>query len=85
MDSSISRDAPGGVAEPTFGGQWKFGRTRGALVLLYGSRILKLPDQLLEDLKEAGWGYGKQIVAHIHTCPAYALYLSDKSRYICEW
>ena len=69
-----------------FGGQWKFGRDRGALLLLYGSRITKLPDELLEELKETDWAHGKHIVSHIHSCPAYALYLSDRSNIfqLCE-
>ncbi|KAL5513482.1 hypothetical protein ACEPAH_3881 [Sanghuangporus vaninii] len=66
-----------GTAKPTIGGQWQFGSKRGAL-LLYGSRITRLPKELFEELKETKWGHGKHIVSHIHSCPAYALYLSDR-------
>ncbi|OCB87723.1 hypothetical protein A7U60_g5250 [Sanghuangporus baumii] len=66
------------TAGPTFGGQWQFGSKRAALLLLYGSRITRLPEELFEELKETKWGHGKHIVSHIHSCPAYALYLSDR-------
>ncbi|OCB86598.1 hypothetical protein A7U60_g6276 [Sanghuangporus baumii] len=69
-----------GIAEPTFGGQWQFGRTRGALLVLYKPRITRLPDELLEKLKETEWGQGKQIVTEAHSCPGFVLYLSDKSK-----
>ncbi|KAL5513485.1 hypothetical protein ACEPAH_3884 [Sanghuangporus vaninii] len=60
------------------GGQWQFGSKRAAL-LLSGSRITRLPGELFEELKETKWGHGKHIVSHIHSCPAYALYLSDRN------
>ncbi|KAL5499233.1 hypothetical protein ACEPAH_1751 [Sanghuangporus vaninii] len=69
-----------GIAEPTFGGQWQFGRTRGALLVLYKPRITRLPDELLEKLKETEWGQGKQIVTEAHSCPGFVLYLSDKNK-----
>ena len=74
-----------GAAEPTFGGQWKFGRTRGAVLVLHRLQITSLPGELLAELKEAGWGKGKQLVTQSYACPGYALYLSNKSKYICEW
>ncbi|KAL5492741.1 hypothetical protein ACEPAI_4188 [Sanghuangporus weigelae] len=66
------------IAGPTYGGQWQSGSKRGAL-LLYGSRITRFPEELFEELKETKWGHAKHIVSHIHLCPAYALYLSDRN------
>lgn len=67
------------TVEPALGGQWRFGRTRGALLLMYKFRITRVPPELLETLRSSGWANGKHIVTHVYKCPAYALYLSDRS------
>ncbi|KAL5531015.1 hypothetical protein ACEPAG_3891 [Sanghuangporus baumii] len=71
-------------SEIIFSGKWQFGRARGALLLMHHSRITRLPDELLQELKLSSWAKGKFIVTHVHTCPAYALYLSAKNREIVD-
>ncbi|OCB85154.1 hypothetical protein A7U60_g7780 [Sanghuangporus baumii] len=71
-------------SEIMFSGKWQFGRARGALLLMHHSRITRLPDELLQELKLSSWVKGKFIVTHIHTCPAYALYLSAKNSEIVD-
>lgn len=76
----MSLREPDGTPNVIFSGKWKFGRTRGALLLMHQSRITRLPDELLHELKASNWAQGKHIVTHVHTCPGYVLYLSAKSK-----
>ncbi|EJC99392.1 uncharacterized protein FOMMEDRAFT_170410 [Fomitiporia mediterranea MF3/22] len=68
-----------GAVQPALGGQWRFGRHRGALLLMYRQRITRVPHELLEQLRISDWVKGRHIVTQVHNCPAYALYLSDRS------
>lgn len=63
-----------------FCGRWQFSQARGAVLMMYQSQITKVPSELLDTLKESGWAIGKHIVEHVHTCPAYAIYISDMSK-----
>ncbi|EJD00042.1 uncharacterized protein FOMMEDRAFT_142519 [Fomitiporia mediterranea MF3/22] len=74
-----------GMSQPVIGGQWQFSCHRGAILLMYGSRSTRVPEELLEELKYcrySEWVKGKHVVTHVLTCPAYAviaMYLSDKA------
>lgn len=68
-----------GEQAPPLHGQWKFTGSRGALCLIYGSQIVRLSDEMQEELKSTVWGHGKYLVTYIQRCSAYAFYLSDKS------
>ncbi|EJC99695.1 uncharacterized protein FOMMEDRAFT_142664 [Fomitiporia mediterranea MF3/22] len=68
-----------GDSKPLVGGQWHFSNRRGAILLMHRTKLTRVPEELLEEIKESEWVKGKYIVTHVHTCPAYAMYLSDKS------
>ncbi|KAL5492508.1 hypothetical protein ACEPAI_3955 [Sanghuangporus weigelae] len=61
-------------------GQWIFSRSRGAVALVHGLQVIRLSDEMQEELKNTVWGHGKLLVTHVHRASAYAFYLSDKSR-----
>lgn len=69
-----------GVVENSLSGQWRFGRSdRGALLAIAQPRTTHLtwdgPPNVLYDIPLLK---GQSLVTHTVTCPAYALYLSNK-------
>ncbi|KAI0259829.1 hypothetical protein BC834DRAFT_597900 [Gloeopeniophorella convolvens] len=61
--------------------QWKFGERRAGFLVMYQARRTSIPEEFLKltlkspipELK------GKDIVTNIFTCPAFAMYMSNKS------
>jgi hypothetical protein len=70
-----------GQAEAFIQGQWKFGKNRGALLIIYRPQINHLPtDFPYETLLGMSLLDRKVIVVDVVKCPAYALYLSQESK-----
>ncbi|KAL5531369.1 hypothetical protein ACEPAG_4246 [Sanghuangporus baumii] len=61
-------------------GQWAFSRSRGAVAVVHGLQVIRLSDEMQEELKNTVWGHGRLLVTHVHRASAYSFYLSDKSR-----
>jgi hypothetical protein len=67
-----------GLAEASIQGQWTFGSTRGALLLMAHPRSSYiLGDTLLKHLAKVQALDGMFIVTEVFLCPAYSLYLSS--------
>ncbi|KAH8105755.1 hypothetical protein DFH11DRAFT_1277139 [Phellopilus nigrolimitatus] len=66
-------------AEASLKGQWKFNESRGALLIMHVPRITRVPDEFLAESLGRGLLKGKTLVTHVYSCPAYALYLSNKT------
>lgn len=64
-------------------GAWKFDKTRGALLVLTKPRITSLPsNSILKKLVKVPILLRIYLVTEVVKCPAYALYLSNKSEHI---
>ncbi|KAH7918840.1 hypothetical protein BV22DRAFT_1051476 [Leucogyrophana mollusca] len=73
-------DVPG-IANVSLKGEWQFamGR-RGALLITHRPRQTHLPPgEVLEHLYQVPDLQNKYIVTSVFSCPAYSIYLSDKS------
>ena len=69
-----------GQADASIHGQWKFGRNRGALLIISRPQIKHLPTEFpYERLRDISVLARKVIVMDVVICPAYALYLSQES------
>jgi hypothetical protein len=67
-------------------GQWKFGKNRGALLIMSRPQTKHLPIEFpYEKLRGIGVLSGKVIVMDVVICPAYALYLSQESESQFQW
>jgi hypothetical protein len=67
-----------GLAEASIKGQWAFGSTRGALLIMAHPRTSYIPrDTILKDLAEAPTLKDMLLVTEVFACPAYSLYLSS--------
>ncbi|KAF8128944.1 hypothetical protein EV363DRAFT_1451425 [Boletus edulis] len=73
-------DAPG-IANASVKGKWLFQRgKRGAILIMHSPRQIFLPPKVvLEPLYKVDKLIDKMLVTNIHVCPAYSMYLSDKS------
>ncbi|KAI9569216.1 hypothetical protein HD554DRAFT_2020862 [Boletus coccyginus] len=70
-----------GIAHASVKGQWSFERgKRGALLIMHSPRQIFLPPKVvLEPLYKVDKLVDRYLVTSIHVCPAYSMYLSDKS------
>lgn len=70
-----------GIAEASIKGQWLFERgKRGAILIMHSPRQIYIPPKVvLEPLYKVDKLIDKLLVTNIHVCPAYSMYLSDKS------
>jgi len=70
-----------GIANASLKGQWLFERgKRGAILIMHSPRQIFLPPKVvLEPLYKVDKLIDKLLVTSIHVCPAYSMYLSDKS------
>ena len=67
-----------GLAEASIQGQWAFGSTRGALLLMAHPRSSYiLGDTLLKRLTKVQALKDMFLVTEVFLCPAYSLYLSS--------
>jgi hypothetical protein len=67
-----------GLAEASIQGQWAFGSTRGALLLMAHPRSSYiLGDTLLKQLTKVQALKDMFLVTEVFLCPAYSLYLSS--------
>ncbi|KAH8105732.1 hypothetical protein DFH11DRAFT_1833103 [Phellopilus nigrolimitatus] len=69
-----------GFANASLSGQWQFDRSRGAFLVMHMPRITRVPDEFLAASLKRGLLKDKAFVTHVYSCPAYALYLSNKSK-----
>ncbi|KAH8115659.1 hypothetical protein DFH11DRAFT_1834576 [Phellopilus nigrolimitatus] len=69
-----------GFEDASLKGQWQFNDSRGALLIMHMPRITRVPDEFLAKSLESGLLKDKTLVTHVYSCPAYALYLSNKSK-----
>jgi hypothetical protein len=62
-------------------GRWSFERgKRGAILIMHSPRQFYIPPKVvLEPLYKVDKLIDKMLVTNIHVCPAYSMYLSDKS------
>jgi len=73
-----------GLAEASIQGQWAFGSTRGALLLMAHPRSSYiLGDTLLKHLIKVKALKDMFLVTEVFSCPAYSLYLSNKRERPC--
>ncbi|KAH8105747.1 hypothetical protein DFH11DRAFT_1518399 [Phellopilus nigrolimitatus] len=77
-ESDFNADVAG-FANAPLKGQWQFNHSRGALLIMHMPRITRVPDEFLAESLSRGLLKGKTLVTHVYSCPAYALYLSNKS------
>ncbi|KAH8105759.1 hypothetical protein DFH11DRAFT_1277388 [Phellopilus nigrolimitatus] len=68
-----------GVTNAYLKGQWQFNQSRGAFLIMHMPRITRVPDEFLAESLARGLLKGKTLVTHVYSCPAYALYLSNKT------
>jgi len=80
LGTNRGEDAPGIINAP-IKGQWSFERgKRDAVLIMHRPRQVYLPSRVvLEHLYHVDKLIDKWLVTSIHTCPAYSMYLSDKS------
>ena len=81
--SCASSEIPG-LAEASIQGQWAFGSTRGALLLMAHPRSSYiLGDTLLKHLTKVEALKDMFLVTEVFLCPAYSLYLSSGRECLC--
>ncbi|KAH8105761.1 hypothetical protein DFH11DRAFT_1277520 [Phellopilus nigrolimitatus] len=68
-----------GFANACLKGQWKFNHSRGALLIMHMPSITRVPDEFLDKSLADGLLRDKTLVTRVYKCPAYALYLSNKT------
>lgn len=78
---SDSESKLAGITNASFKGQWSFERDkRDAVLIMHNPRQIFLPPNVvLEQLYKVDRMVNKHLVTNIHVCPAYSMYLSDKS------
>jgi len=73
-----------GLADASIKGQWSFGRERGALLIMAYPRCSYIPrDTFLKHIAEVEALKDMALVTEVFSCPAYSLYLSNKSK--CQY
>jgi len=73
-----------GLADASIKGQWSFGRERGALLIMAYPRCSYIPrESLLGHIAEVEALKDMVLVTEVFCCPAYSLYLSNKSKCQC--
>lgn len=70
----------GSVVGGAFKGQWKFDKSRGALLVMDQPETTVIADQLLTALIGIKKLRGRYLVTEVFSCPDYVLYLSNKSQ-----
>ncbi|KAH8103697.1 hypothetical protein DFH11DRAFT_1734619 [Phellopilus nigrolimitatus] len=68
-----------GFANAYLKGQWQFNHSRGAFLIMHMPRLTRVPDEFLAESLSRGLLKGRTLVTHVYSCPAYALYLSNKT------
>ncbi|KAG8901393.1 hypothetical protein FRB99_005329, partial [Tulasnella sp. 403] len=69
-----------GLGGASVKGKWKFQKgTRGALLVMAQPRLTHIPDEVLRVLSKCPRMLSKAIVISVYDCPAYVMYMSDKS------
>ncbi|KAF9220623.1 hypothetical protein BS17DRAFT_797611 [Gyrodon lividus] len=70
-----------GIASASLKGQWQFQkRQRDALLVMYKPRQKYIPSKvILDHLYKVPKLQGKCLVTSVHVCPAFSMYLSNKS------
>ncbi|KAL5501092.1 hypothetical protein ACEPAH_9479 [Sanghuangporus vaninii] len=66
------------IAETSFKAQWQFDSSRGALLVMIKPRMTVLPNELLNACIGNELLERKTVVVEVFSCPAYAMYLSNK-------
>ncbi|KAF7427960.1 hypothetical protein PC9H_007177 [Pleurotus ostreatus] len=69
----------GDVVGGAFKGQWKFDKSRGALLVMDRPETTVIADQLLTALIGVEKLRGRYLITEVFSCPGYVLYLSNKS------
>ncbi|KAI5117379.1 hypothetical protein M0805_001922 [Coniferiporia weirii] len=73
------------LGDASIKGQWQFDGTRGALLIMHKARMTIVPNEFLaktvdlDFVKEMLKEKPLKLVSQVFSCPAYALYLSNKS------
>ncbi|KIK93935.1 hypothetical protein PAXRUDRAFT_828496 [Paxillus rubicundulus Ve08.2h10] len=70
-----------GLASASLKGQWQFEKgKRDALLVMHSPRMMFLPEEvILKHLYKVRKLKDKYIVTNVHVCPAFTMYLSNKS------
>ncbi|KAF7342639.1 hypothetical protein MSAN_02020700 [Mycena sanguinolenta] len=67
-----------GIAGISFQTAWKFGRDRGAFLVMFNAEMTHVPDEFISPSAQLDFLKGKVLVRAAYHCPAYAMYLSNK-------
>ena len=70
----------GSVVDGASISQWKFDKSRGALLVMDRPETTVIADQLLTALIGVENLLGRCLVTEVFSCPGYVLYLSNKSQ-----
>jgi hypothetical protein len=70
----------GDLSDIIYKRQWKFKDTRAAFITLYRARKISIPTSFLDMTLNAGTPEvrGKNVVTSVWSCPAFAMYISNK-------